>query len=259
MLFSMEDKKKFILLLLIYLVAEETFQQNVIEAVSMYQAMFAQNGFNFEAIFEHRTRCSEWVECCLFTMENDEFFSLFRVSLEFFEVLCAETEPEGRTRGRRRTSWKQRVLIALWVYAHGFGEGARGLAQRFGCSEGFIQCIHEVSERIKEVYAELIQFPNHSELESIANAFQERTGFPGVVGCVDGTHIAIAKPSENGFRYLNRKGFHSLQLQCTCDTRYFIYGMHLGMGKFHVQFHFISLLIFYRFCLTHCPRSFFFC
>lgn len=35
-------------------------------------------------------------------------------------------------------------------------------------------------------------------------------GIPGVVGCVDGTHIRIMKPKDNPHLFINRKGFYSL-------------------------------------------------
>ena len=41
--------------------------------------------------------------------------------------------------------------------------------------------------------------------------FYERTGFPGIIGCVDETHIKIAGPCESSQHlYFNRKGFFSL-------------------------------------------------
>lgn len=41
--------------------------------------------------------------------------------------------------------------------------------------------------------------------------FFEKTGFPGVIGCVDGTHIKILAPSkQDQHLYYNRKGFFSL-------------------------------------------------
>ncbi|KAG8231963.1 hypothetical protein J437_LFUL008883, partial [Ladona fulva] len=46
----------------------------------------------------------------------------------------------------------------------------------------------------------------------------ERWGFPGVIGAVDGTHIAIVPPvSEREHDFANRKGFHSKNVQIVCD------------------------------------------
>lgn len=48
--------------------------------------------------------------------------------------------------------------------------------------------------------------------------FTEIAGFPGIIGAVDGTHIAIVAPSNQNeqykeYTYVNRKGFHSLNVQ----------------------------------------------
>ena len=42
-------------------------------------------------------------------------------------------------------------------------------------------------------------------------SFFKKTDFPGVIGCVDGTHIKILAPNkEDQHLYYNRKGFFSL-------------------------------------------------
>ena len=38
-------------------------------------------------------------------------------------------------------------------------------------------------------------------------------GFPNVVGCVDGTQIKIKAPNKNEGDFINRKGFHALNVQ----------------------------------------------
>ncbi|KAK5648003.1 hypothetical protein RI129_002895 [Pyrocoelia pectoralis] len=46
------------------------------------------------------------------------------------------------------------------------------------------------------------------------NNFFEIGGFPGVTGCVDGTHIEIKSPGgENAEVFTNRKGYMSLNVQ----------------------------------------------
>lgn len=59
-----------------------------------------------------------------------------------------------------------------------------------------------------------IQFPtSEAEKDEIKRGFYEKTGFPGVIGCVDGTHVRIFKPvSDIQHLYYNRKGFHSLNV-----------------------------------------------
>ncbi|MBN3310524.1 HARB1 nuclease, partial [Amia calva] len=46
--------------------------------------------------------------------------------------------------------------------------------------------------------------------------------FPGVIGCIDGTHIPITAPSVNEGDYVNRKSFHSINVQIICDAAHII-------------------------------------
>ncbi|XP_035217579.1 uncharacterized protein LOC118190895 [Stegodyphus dumicola] len=51
--------------------------------------------------------------------------------------------------------------------------------------------------------------------------FIKRLGFPGVIGAVDGIHVAIVAPKDTEecqrFIYINRKSFHSLNVQLVCN------------------------------------------
>lgn len=55
-------------------------------------------------------------------------------------------------------------------------------------------------------------------------SFYRRHEFPGVIGCIDCTHIAIFPPAANNnihpeHLYINRKGYHSINTQLICDWR----------------------------------------
>ncbi|XP_018376734.1 PREDICTED: putative nuclease HARBI1, partial [Trachymyrmex cornetzi] len=48
--------------------------------------------------------------------------------------------------------------------------------------------------------------------------FFENTGFPGVIGAIDGTHIAIFPPqTEREHLFINRKQYHSLNVMIVCS------------------------------------------
>ncbi|XP_063328757.1 putative nuclease HARBI1 [Pelmatolapia mariae] len=53
---------------------------------------------------------------------------------------------------------------------------------------------------------------------SLISLFLLLQGFPGVIGCIDGTHIPIIAPSVNEGDYVNRKSFHSINVQIICDA-----------------------------------------
>ena len=44
-------------------------------------------------------------------------------------------------------------------------------------------------------------------------------GFPGVIGCVDCTHIKVSPPAYNAEIYRCRKGYFSINVQAVCDAQ----------------------------------------
>ena len=97
-------------------------------------------------------------------------------------------------------------------------ESFRGVADRFDLNKGFLHAIFlEVCEALKAIQPQMISWPDRHGQTEIANSFLRKTGFPGVVGCIDGSHIPIPGPPDHRASYINRKGFASIQLQAVCD------------------------------------------
>ncbi|XP_061401150.1 putative nuclease HARBI1 [Musca vetustissima] len=59
----------------------------------------------------------------------------------------------------------------------------------------------------------------HPDDESkVKRGFYDIAGFPGIIGCVDGTHIRIKSPGNDvKHLYYNRKGFYSINAMVVCD------------------------------------------
>lgn len=65
-----------------------------------------------------------------------------------------------------------------------------------------------------------IRFPYDAvDQPNIKMQFAAIAGFPNVIGAIDCTHIAIKAPSEEEFAYVNRKHFHSINVQIICDAQ----------------------------------------
>ncbi|XP_054722493.1 putative nuclease HARBI1 [Uloborus diversus] len=67
-----------------------------------------------------------------------------------------------------------------------------------------------------------VQYPSDQRAqENIKEEFFNYCGIGGVLGAIDCTHVAIIGPPNDGFHqernYVNRKGWHSLNVQLICD------------------------------------------
>nr|CAI5823249.1 unnamed protein product [Callosobruchus analis] len=80
-------------------------------------------------------------------------------------------------------------------------------------------CINEVATCISVHLGPLwIKFPVDPLTRNlIKTGFMEIAGLPGVIGCMDCTHIAILAPSQEEHNYVNRKGYHSKNVQIVCS------------------------------------------
>lgn len=67
---------------------------------------------------------------------------------------------------------------------------------------------------------DFIKFPeSNQEFIDIINGFHDLANFPGVIGAIDGTQIPIRAPKEKEYAYVNRKGFHSINVQVVVDHK----------------------------------------
>ncbi|WAR15080.1 HARB1-like protein [Mya arenaria] len=67
-----------------------------------------------------------------------------------------------------------------------------------------------------------IQTPSDDEEQHrhrTKTGFHAIRGFPSVISAVDGTHVRIQTPSDDEEQCVNRKHFHSINVQASCDHR----------------------------------------
>lgn len=73
--------------------------------------------------------------------------------------------------------------------------------------------VYRVINALYKKVGMFINWPSTEEAENCMETIEHLYGFPNVIGAIDGTHIKIAAPKDNSDSYVNRKGFHSIQLQ----------------------------------------------
>lgn len=170
-----------------------------------------------------RSRIRGYVEEVAPKYTNEEFRRKFRMSVGTFILLCNLLRqcPELVTKGiggREPLSVEKQLYITLWYL--GGTDSINRVADRFGISESSVILSRRrvMNAVLNNLLSKIISWPANQMLqESVAN-FRSRNGFPGIVGALDGTHIAIIAPHEKPQSYVNRKKYHSLQLQAVCNS-----------------------------------------
>ncbi|XP_064469620.1 putative nuclease HARBI1 [Ornithodoros turicata] len=106
------------------------------------------------------------------------------------------------------------VLSALRFFAKGCYQYNASDMDRFShpIQSGIVQ---RVAVALASRRSNFIKFPlSLVEEEKAKNKFQRRFGFPLILGVIDGTHVRIKSPSgQTAQMYVNRKGYHSLNVQ----------------------------------------------
>ncbi|XP_045767780.1 putative nuclease HARBI1 [Maniola jurtina] len=152
-----------------------------------------------------------------------EFVANYRLSLPLFQQLVDELAPYLRPKQRSTgISTELKIMAALDFYAGGSYQRRVGKDYNLGlCQTAVHKCVAEVTDALNqsEVLLRHIKFPSSTEeRRTILKGFMDVFGFPGVVGCIDGTHIAIIRPHLNEEAFFNRKHYHSLNALIICDV-----------------------------------------
>ena len=129
--------------------------------------------------------------------------------------------------GIRSTSVSNTVKLAttLRFLAQGSYQLSVGNDFHLGLAQPTVSLIlAETIKILEEVICPLhIKFKMTEEEKDEAKVdFFDKTGFPGVIGCVDGTHIKILAPKkEEQHLYFNRKGFFSINAMIVMSIIFF--------------------------------------
>ncbi|XP_060083120.1 putative nuclease HARBI1 [Ylistrum balloti] len=189
---------------------------------------------------EDRRRIIGYVNKVVPDYREEEFRRMFRVGRQTFDILCGYftnsphfPQKEGFG-GREPVAIKTQLLVTLWYL--GGQETIIKIADRFGMSEStVIMCRKKVVNFILEhLMSKFITWPVGQQAQETVDKFSQRNGFPGILGSLDGTHIKIKAPKHRPQAYVNRKNFHSLQLQAVCNTEMVFISCFAGFpGKTH--------------------------
>lgn len=155
----------------------------------------------------------------LFGESTEWLLSRYRFPKQILLNLCHDLGPmlEQETKRTRAIPVHIQVLSTLGFLATGTFQ--REVGDRSGISQpSMSKIMPAVLDAIISLGPNYIQFPyTNPQQAEIKRGFHAIAGFPNIIGAIDCTHIAIKTPSHNKFNYVNRKGFHSINVQIICN------------------------------------------
>ncbi|CAK1593514.1 unnamed protein product [Parnassius mnemosyne] len=164
-------------------------------------------------------------------LDSEDFRNFLRMDQDTFNELLEMVRPmvtKKNTVMRQAVSAEERLIATLRFLAT--GRSYKDL--RFSTVTSFQLLSKIIPETCWAIYKALkktIKLPSSKyEWDMAAKSFQEQWQFHNCVGCMDGKHIIIEKPSGTGSLFYNYKGTFSVVLFAIVNANYeFIY-VHTG-------------------------------
>ncbi|XP_024882531.1 protein ANTAGONIST OF LIKE HETEROCHROMATIN PROTEIN 1-like isoform X1 [Temnothorax curvispinosus] len=184
------------------------------------------------------SRVQNYVETVVPGLTSQDFKAHFRMLPGTFEYLLSIIEPillREKTEGAPMISPRKQCLLALWRLAT--PDSLRSISDRFNVGRSTALYItRRVINALIELAPTVIKWPTNERVGQVWAGFEANSGFPKVIGAIDGTHINIPAPKDDPAAYVNRKSHHSIQLQAICDhTCQFIHCYVGHVGSVHDQ------------------------
>ncbi|XP_013137659.1 PREDICTED: putative nuclease HARBI1 isoform X2 [Papilio polytes] len=154
-------------------------------------------------------------------LSDDEFMQIFHLKRNIVKELIEELRPlipnPRRSDGVPLTA---KILITLAFYASGSIQTLVSKSPVHNVSQATVsRAVKQVTEAFDQIYHKYVKWPTQrSERLLIKAKFCNKFKIPGVLGCIDGTHVAILKPSYNSQLYNNVKGSQSINVMIVCDS-----------------------------------------
>ncbi|XP_023214767.1 putative nuclease HARBI1 [Centruroides sculpturatus] len=137
--------------------------------------------------------------------------------LEFVQDNLQTSETDGIGKNLTTIPVIKKILITVWYLAN--QESYRQIADRFRVWKSTAHYI--ISATIKAIAShqhDFIQWPESHQYKSIANDFESKRHFPGVIGAIDGTYIHCKPPMNGRNAFVNCKGDPLIILQAICNS-----------------------------------------
>lgn len=156
-------------------------------------------------------------------MKDEEFKQKFRMARPTFNKLVAELKPHVKytdTVMRKCIPLEERVAITLLRL--GTNATYSSISKMFGrgTSTG-VRIVQDITQALaSHLMKKFVTLPEGDELSRLRCAFEEKSGFPQVAGCIDQIEIKVQRPQESLHGYISLDRPQSVLLQAVVDNNY---------------------------------------
>lgn len=153
-------------------------------------------------------------------MNDMDLLQNYRLDRQTIIQLCGELEQGLRRPTQRTNALPVSLIVTLALRYYATGSFQAVLANSHGVTPIAVsRSIHSVSRELCRFYQNNIMFPmTQAQQTKTKQDFYAISGFPNVIGAVDGTFVPIIAPSVEEHLYVTRKGFHAINVQGICDA-----------------------------------------
>ena len=155
----------------------------------------------------------------LTNLNDDELRRRYRFGKDSIAYLCNLLQDRLRRTTNKATALtvEQQVCIALRYYAS--GSFLQVIGDTLGYDKGTVsRVVNDVTDALIDIKDDFVSWPTDVDsINRIKCGFYRQSNFPHVLGCIDCTHVRIQAPSDDEPSYVNRKGYHSINVQAVCD------------------------------------------
>ncbi|CAC5398924.1 HARBI1 [Mytilus coruscus] len=153
-------------------------------------------------------------------LDDTEIVRKYRLSRPMIIDICRmfEFDLQRPTRRSRAFPVSLQVMVALRFFATGSFQLVNADVHNISISS-VSRISRDGTVCLKRVCNHNIKMPtDRAQLHNMMEGFYSIDDFPNIVGAIDGTHIRITSPLEDEHLYVNRKNYHSINVQGVCDS-----------------------------------------
>ena len=164
------------------------------------------------------------------------FEQTFRLNVKTFLHVTDRIGPylKGRNLGSLKPTFVS--VVALYYLATGCTYSSVTIAIREGiCIASVQRCVRAFTSVVVSRLGHIIRFPTKTkDLQLCAKTMEDRSGIPGIIGAVDGSHIAVHPGKGENGGFWNYKHYYSVILSAVVDPRGYFMCVDCGFpGKMH--------------------------